>query len=400
MARYIAKRIAWGALTLFLFVTMLFFLVNQLVPGDFTSQFIMTADQRAELAANLGLDRSLWVQYWDWITALLTGNLGFSFRGYEVAGAVRSALSTSLMVFFAGMMIAFPLGNWLGRLGAWRGRGFFLGSTSFVAIVFFTAFPPSLAFLLERALLNATSAGVFLHTTTIESGDWLLPSFRGQPAEPVPGMYTPSQMMWRMALTVLIAALVVYAIDWLLRRFTGRRLPRLLLLGLLFFLPWLSWLVLGWRPLAMDLLGTLLLLTVGVVLLFYGEMQLVTEAAMEDAVDADFVLTARAKGLKESVIRDRHASRAALLPVLSRLVVSLPYFLTGLAILESVFEVPGGLGNLVFNAIRNQDTPVVVGAMVVIGAVSLVARLVMDVLYATLDPRIRYGSGNLEVNVG
>ncbi|MCJ7725845.1 MAG: ABC transporter permease, partial [Acidimicrobiia bacterium] len=214
MARYIAKRIAWGMLTLFLFVTMLFFLVNQLIPGDFTSQFIMTGEQRAELAANLGLDRSLWVQYWDWITALLTGNLGFSFRGYEVAGAVRDALSTSLMVFFVGMMIAFPLGNWLGRIGAWRGRGFFLGSASFVAIVFFTAFPPSLAFLLERALLNGTSAGVFLHTTTIESADWLLPNFRGQPAEPVPGMFTPAQMMWRMAITVLIAALVVYAIDW------------------------------------------------------------------------------------------------------------------------------------------------------------------------------------------
>ncbi len=51
MASYIAKRIGWGLLTLFLFVTMLFFLVNVLVPGDFTSQFIMTADQRAELRA-------------------------------------------------------------------------------------------------------------------------------------------------------------------------------------------------------------------------------------------------------------------------------------------------------------------------------------------------------------
>ena len=67
--------------------------------------------------------------------------------------------------------------------------------------------------------------------------------------------------------------------------------------------------------------------------------------------------------------------------MLSRLVVSIPYFLTGLAILESVFNVPGGLGNLVFSAIRNQDTPVVVGAMVVVGGVSLLARLVMVICY-------------------
>jgi ABC-type dipeptide/oligopeptide/nickel transport system permease component len=397
MAQYIAKRIGWGLLTLFLFVTMLFFLVNVLVPGDFTSQFLMTAEQRAELSANLGLDRSLWVQYWDWITGLLSGNLGISFRGYEVASAVKDAMSISLVVFFAGMMIAFPLGNWLGRIGAWRGRGVFLGSTSFLAIVFFTAFPPSLAFLLERALLNMTSPGTFLSVTMVERDSFGHIDRLGHVSG---GPFTPAQIMWKIALTLVIALVVVLVVDLILRRWRGRGMPRVLMLGLLFVGPWVTWGVQGYRTLAMDLLGTLVLLTIGIVILFYGEMQLVTEAAMEDVVDADFVLTARAKGLKESVIRDHHAARAALLPVLSRLVVSLPYFLTGLAILESVFEVPGGLGNLVFNAIRNQDTPVVVGAMVVIGAISLAARLVMDVLYAVLDPRIRYGSGQLEVDVG
>ena len=61
---------------------------------------------------------------------------------------------------------------------------------------------------------------------------------------------------------------------------------------------------------------------------------------------------------------------------------------------------PGGLGNLLFRAIRNQDTSVVVGTLVVVGVFSLLARLVMDVLYAVLDPRIRYGSGKLEVESG
>ncbi|MCB2224599.1 MAG: ABC transporter permease [Actinobacteria bacterium] len=399
MGRYIAKRIAWGAVTLFLFVTMLFFLVNVLVPGDFTSQFIMTGEQREALAEQLGLNRSLWAQYWDWITALASGNLGYAFRGGEVATLVKDAMATTLLVFVAGLAVAFPLGNWLGRLGAWKGRGFFLGSSSFVAIVFFTAFPPSLAFLLERALLNTTSPGTFLHFTRLEESNFLLADRFGRVPEGVT-LPTPTTVLWRMTISVIVAIVVVALLDRLLRKYARRGVPLLAYPLLLLGGPWLYWWLAGWNGLAMDLLGTLLLLVVGVVLLFYGELQLVTEAAMEDAVDADYVLTARAKGLKERQIRDRHAARASLLPVLSRLVVSLPYFLTGLVIMESVFGVPGGLGNLVFNSIRNQDTPVVVGAMVVIGVISLAARLVMDVVYALLDPRIRYGSGTLEVEVG
>ena len=69
--------------------------------------------------------------------------------------------------------------------------------------------------------------------------------------------------------------------------------------------------------------------------------------------------------------------------------VSLPYYLTGLVILEFVFGVQGGLGNLIFRAINNQDTPLVVGAMAVIGVITLLLRLALDLAVAALDPRIR-----------
>lgn len=401
---YIVRRIGYGFLTLFVFVTLLFFLVNILIPGDWTSQFILTAEQREALQEQVGLDRSLWEQYWTWIKGLLTFNLGTSFRGWPVATAVKDALATTLFVFVAGMAIAFPLGNWIGRIGAWRGKGWFLGWSSFVAVVFFTAFPPSLAFLLDRGLLNATDPSKHSHIITLDRDLWTLPGRPGGngvgPTPAVEGEYTPAQVMWRMLLTLLIVLVVLAVAEYFIRKKFRRGIPPLVLLGAFIGVPLLLWRAVGWTDLAFDLLGTILLLTIGVIVLFYGEMQLGTEAAMEDAVDEDFVLTARAKGLDDRSIRNRHAARVALLPVLSRLVVSLPYFLTGLAILESVFEVPGGLGNLVFWSMRNQDTPVVVGTMVVVGAMSLVARLVLDIAYAVIDPRIRYSGSSVEVEGG
>jgi peptide/nickel transport system permease protein len=402
VVRYIAKRIGFALLTLFLFVTFLFFVVNILIPGDWTSQFILTGEERAALQEEVGLDRSLWDQYWTWITGVAALNLGQSFRGFPVWEVVRSSLASTLFVFVAAMMIAFPLGNWLGRIGAWKGRGWFLGWSTFVAVVMFTAFPPSLAFLLDRGLLNATSPGTYLDVTDLNHELWEL----GPPhpdADPLPaaaGQYTPSGLLWRMLLTLLVVLVWLLIHHRVLRRIWPNGMPPVAMVASLLVVPWLIWRLLGWQELAFDILGTILLLVVGVIMLFYGEMQLVTEAAMEDAVDEDFILTARAKGLRGRVIRDRHAARSAVLPVLSRLVVSLPYFLTGLAILEYVFEVPGGLGNLIFWAIRNQDTPVVVGAMVVVGAISLFARLATDVAYAVLDPRIRYEAGRLEVQRG
>jgi peptide/nickel transport system permease protein len=401
VARYILKRIALGVLTLFLFVTALFFLVNVLMPGDFMTQFRLGAspEQRAEMASQLGIDRPLWQQYGDWVAGLAMGNLGTSFSGPSVASLVGEALPTSLLVLCAGGLVAFPLGNWLGRVGAWKGRGAFLGTSTFLAVVSFTVFPPSLAFLLERALSNITTPQAFLGLTRLEGDRWRLPTLFGD-LQGDPGLPTTSTVLWRMVLTLALVLIAVLAVDRLVWWRRGRGLPLPVLMSLLLSGPWLVWTLCGFAPAAVDLLGTLLLLMVGVVLLFYGEIQLVTEAAMEDVVSADFVTTARAKGLSERQIRDRHAARAAILPVLSRLVVSIPYFLSGLAILEMVFRVPGGLGNLIFGAIRNQDTAVVVGALVVVGVLSLGARLVVDVLHAVLDPRIRYRSGRLEVGVG
>jgi peptide/nickel transport system permease protein len=158
----------------------------------------------------------------------------------------------------------------------------------------------------------------------------------------------------------------------------------------------IGWRISGFSGQAFDIAASMSILIGGLVVLSYGEILLVTDAAMVDIRAEDFILTARAKGLPERAVRDRHSARAAVLPVLSRLVVSLPYFFTGLVILEFMFEVPGGMGNLIFQAINRQDTPLIVGAMAMVGLVTLALRLILEVSIAALDPRIRLtGQGDL-----
>ncbi|HEY4666853.1 MAG TPA: ABC transporter permease subunit, partial [Anaerolineales bacterium] len=93
-------------------------------------------------------------------------------------------------------------------------------------------------------------------------------------------------------------------------------------------------------------------------------------------------------------IRDRHAARNAILPVVSRLIISLPYLLTGIVIIEDVLEWPG-LGTSLFNSLYQQDMPMVMAMFLMVGGFSLAARLLLEALLVVLDPRLRV-SGQAE----
>ncbi|NIR63178.1 MAG: ABC transporter permease subunit, partial [candidate division Zixibacteria bacterium] len=77
------------------------------------------------------------------------------------------------------------------------------------------------------------------------------------------------------------------------------------------------------------------------VLMSYSEIMMIMRTSMEDILNDDFINVARAKGIPDRLIRDKHALRNAILPVLSRLVVTIPYMLTGIVILEYTFDWPG-----------------------------------------------------------
>ena len=124
-----------------------------------------------------------------------------------------------------------------------------------------------------------------------------------------------------------------------------------------------------------------------------------TRTTMLETIRQDYVRTARAKGISESRVIWRHALRNALLPVLTIVVLNFAISMGGTVITETIFSMPG-LGMLVISSLRNSDIPLVMGIVVFFSLFFLVLMLIIDVLYAYVDPRIkaRYEaeeSGNL-----
>lgn len=111
--------------------------------------------------------------------------------------------------------------------------------------------------------------------------------------------------------------------------------------------------------------------------------------SMLEIVNQDYIRTARAKGLSERVVVYKHALRNALLPIITVFANIFPVAIGGSVVLEVVFTIPG-MGNEVYQAIVNQDYPMVVAVLTITGVLTLVGYLVSDILYAVVDPRISY----------
>lgn len=113
-----------------------------------------------------------------------------------------------------------------------------------------------------------------------------------------------------------------------------------------------------------------------------------TRSAVLETLRQDYVRTARAKGLVEPVVTGRHALPNALIPVLTVVGIQFGAFLSGLVIVETIFGVPG-IGGLIVERILDRDYPVVQGAVLVLAAFMVLVNLIVDLLYAVADPRIR-----------
>jgi peptide/nickel transport system permease protein len=113
-----------------------------------------------------------------------------------------------------------------------------------------------------------------------------------------------------------------------------------------------------------------------------------SRGSMLDVLGEDYIRTARSKGLSERRVIVRHALRAALTPVVTQFGIDLGTLLGGVIITEQVFSLPG-LGFEAVHAIGNQDLPVVIGVTIVASAFIVIANILVDMLYAVLDPRVR-----------
>jgi peptide/nickel transport system permease protein len=108
-----------------------------------------------------------------------------------------------------------------------------------------------------------------------------------------------------------------------------------------------------------------------------------------DVLSADYVRTARAKGLQTGLVLLRHVIPNSIIPVITMLGMDLGTFLGGVVVIEAVFAWPG-LGLQAWQALRNLDVPVIMGTVLFAGAVMTALSLIIDISYSVLDPRIHY----------
>ncbi|MDD7415528.1 MAG: ABC transporter permease [Eubacteriales bacterium] len=117
-----------------------------------------------------------------------------------------------------------------------------------------------------------------------------------------------------------------------------------------------------------------------------------TRSSMLDAINADYIRTARAKGLPSRRIIFKHALRNSLIPVVTYIGPMTAYILSGGFVVETVFSIPG-LGRYFIQSILNRDYPIIMGTTIFLAAFVIVMNLLVDLLYKVIDPRITLGSG-------
>ena len=114
-----------------------------------------------------------------------------------------------------------------------------------------------------------------------------------------------------------------------------------------------------------------------------------TRYSVLEVLNEEYIKTARSKGLTNVVIVLKHAFRNALIPIVTTISLSIPFLIGGAVVTEQIFAWPG-IGSLMITAITSRDYPVIMGVAVLICGVVLVANLILDLIYAALDPRIKF----------
>ena len=311
MARFVLRRVLQSAVVL-LGVTLVVFLLLQLVPGDPVRVALGTRfDPQTydALRERAGLDQPLPVQYASYLGHALTGDLGVSFRtGQPVSAIVLERLPATLSlavtaVVFA-LLVAFPLGI----VAAVRS-----GSAVDHAARVFSQFGVSVPDFWMGIMGILLFAGVL---------GWLPPS----------GYVALTDDPGRWATHVALPAVTVGLV-------TASILTRFI------------------------------------------------RSSVLEVLSADYVRTAEAKGLRNRVVILRHVLRNALIPVVTVVAVQLASLLGGVIVIEVLFAWPG-IGRLTFDAVQARDYPVLQGAVLLVAALFLLANLLVDILYARLDPRI------------
>ncbi len=304
LVRYFGQRLLYAIPALWLIVTMVFLLAH-IVPGDPVAQMLgegARVEDLAQLRHALGLDLPLWTQYGRYITGVLHGNLGESFRFQQpvlqvVTSHYPATLELSIVALLICALIAIPAGI----LAAHR-----RGERTDHAVGVLTLFGLSIP--------NFALGPILILVFSVILG-WLPVSGRGGLSHLVLPAFT---------LGAALAAILT---------------------------------------------------------------RMVRTSVIEE-LSADYVRTARAKGLPESAVLFHHAFRNALIPILTIMGLQFGTLLAGTIVTESIFSWPG-IGRLAVQAIGARDYPLLQGCILLIAVSYVFVNLLTDFIYAVVDPRVR-----------
>ena len=323
MYRYIANRVLLVIPTL-IGAAVLVFLLMRLIPGDICAIRLGSggamADPRAiaRCHAELGLDRSMLVQFLDFAWGFVRLDFGVSMWSgkpvtEEIAARLPISLEIAMMATVLAILIAIPLGT----------------------------------------------------ISALKQNSWLDHVVR---VVAIAGIATPSFWLGIMSiLAVLEISHLLFGEPWM---------------------PPIDYVPFWQNPLHNLSIAFLPALTVGY---RYSAVSMrMTRSAMLEVLREDYIRTARAKGLIEKIIINRHALKNALLPVVTLIGIEFAFLISGLVVTEQVFNI-NGVGRLFVLAVQNQDYTLT-QALVMLTVVTFVfVNLAVDLLYAWLDPRIRFG---------
>jgi ABC-type dipeptide/oligopeptide/nickel transport system permease component len=333
MTSYLIQRLA-GTVPVLLFISLLVFLLIHAAPGDPTLMLLGEETNAAEVAKakqRWGLDRPLYIQYLRFITSAATGEFGKSFKYSEpVTSVIRTRLPATIELALFSVLIAtllaIPLGVWSGsRPNSWLDN---LGTS-------FGLFGISMPSFWLAIMLILVLAGVLNILPT--SGR----STYGVAGPEITGFYLLDSLMQKNSQAAWDALTHI-------------------------FLPALA--------LGMNMLGILMR---------------VTRSAVLEVMNEEYVVTARAKGLREKNVVWRHVTSNALIPVITVVGLELGTLLSGSIIVETVFAWPGS-GSLLITALNARDYPLVTGIVMTYTFAFVIINVIIDGLYAIIDPRIRY----------
>jgi len=374
-------------LVFLVFLTFSWFLLY-LLPGDLVAQRFagnpnIPPEAREVALERLGLDKPVLIQFRDYMFNFFQGDLGVSFSQYPrpVIDIIAERLPRTLVLFLTALIAYYWAGYIAGKYLAWRrgNRGELVITVGGVTL--YSAFLPWFGLLL-----------IWFFGAQL---DWLPLSKFLDPAVWRDAPHSANYVFIRMFIVTALALIVMFASWYIAMRRAGRREEQairwvgstLAVLGFFYF-----WYGSGagqtLRIYAGDIALHMILPVLTLTLISFAGIMLLTRSSMLETVREDYILTARAKGLPERLVRDRHAARTAMLPLATSAVLAVATVIDGGVLTETVFSWPG-MGEILVDSVVQEDIPLAVGAFSFIGVLALIGHLIVDLLYGVLDPRIR-----------